>query len=227
MIKSANFHRSLAKIAVSIFTLVITVQLHAAESNNGISFSSVGTSGLEAKITDPEYAIFEGTFQITATYEFIYKKIPEDSKDSEGSRDSKNSTVPKNSKDLEGSEISEDLEDSEESEAQEEKGNIGLYIYPDSLNSLPIFYDRGRPVRKIVLVVKNAKSGSNMLFGKPKTDRLFHGEYPVLRGKAVFILEGLIANYECNRVKFSTEVMRIHNKLNTETVEKSKKQPGC
>lgn len=187
--KSINCRTLLLVLFTTGFlSLVNAHHLIAAENSSGISFSVSGSNTLEAKLAEPEYIVFEGSFVITGKYEFIYQN---DSKDSE------------------------------------EKGNIGMYIYPDSLGGLPIFYDRGRPVRNMVLVIKNQKSTANMLLGKPKTDKLFQGEPPSLKGRASFVLEGLIAAYECHRITFSTEVMRIENVLEPETAGSPKRQPGC
>lgn len=103
-----------------------------------------------------------------------------------------------------------------------------LYVYPDNLNNVPRFFDRGRIARTMIFEVANTKAAGNMLFGKPKTDKLYDGEYPTLQGKATFVMEGVVVSYnKCRRLSFKTDVMRIDNTIEQVSVGEVKKKPDC
>lgn len=111
---------------------------------------------------------------------------------------------------------------------ENENGKPILRLYPDNLNNIPRFYDRGRLVKSMPLDILNVKAAGNILFGKPRTEKLYSGEYATLSGKAIIILEGLVASYNgCNRLSFTSEVMRLVNVTEQATVGEAKKQPTC
>jgi len=103
-----------------------------------------------------------------------------------------------------------------------------LHIYPDSLINLPTFLDRGKPVKKMIFTIQNVKAAANMIFGRPKTEKLYEGRYPSMTGKAVFVLEGLTVTYnQCNQLSFISDVSRVDRTLEEMSIGEAKKHPGC
>lgn len=102
-----------------------------------------------------------------------------------------------------------------------------LHLYPDNLINMPKFFSNGAPVKDMIISIKNFKAAGRMLFGKPRTDSLIAGDYSLLQGKAVFVIDGLVASYQCNKPHFSSVLTRIDNILEEVSKGEAKKRPGC
>lgn len=109
------------------------------------------------------------------------------------------------------------------------RGNISLYVYPDtsSLKSLPYLLERGRPEKANQIFILNPEKSFYFLLSSEQTSQLLSGMVRSFSGKAKLQISSFFASYSCDSPSFTAEFVQLKKEISIASNQIKIESTGC